>query len=169
MTDAEIKKKLTEFTSYILFPRIKLLRLNVETKEEVGGLITEGNLSRQLEVKLNEIGSGYQHNDKIIVFGNYQITIKDTVRIGSEIDDKEETMDLITMTVHYRLILVMKDEFPYKPKQLTENPEWQEILSIFFNQSGKLMLMPYVRHIYDLLAREADFILPPIPPILIRK
>ena len=169
MTNTEIKEKLTEFINYILFPRIKLLKLNVKTKEEAGGLITEGSLSRRLEIKLNEIGSGYQHDNKVIIFGNYQITIKDTVQIESETEEKEETMDLITMTVHYRLILVMKDEFPYKPEQLTENPEWQEILSIFFNQSGKLMLMPYVRHIYDLLAREADFILPPIPPILIRK
>ncbi len=156
MDRATIEKKIKEFVGLISANRIKLLSLQSKTNKNLSGVLTGSNIERSVEFKLKSIGTGEQNDNELIIFGEYEI----------DIEDKMEDMSLVSLNAAYKLILTIKENDEYG-EELTE--EQQTIAEIFFDQSGRLILFPYVRHIYDLITREADFFMPPIPPIVFKK
>ncbi len=152
MDHALIEKQLKDFIGLISSNRIKLVSLASKINENLSGVVAGNNVERNVKFQLKSIGTGEQNESEFIVFGEYEI----------EIEDKMEHVSLISLKASYKLILSMRENSEYNDK-LTD--EQQNIIRLFFNQSGRLILFPYVRHLYDIIAREADFFMPPIPPI----
>lgn len=156
MEHALIEKKLKDFISLISSNRIKLVSLESNINENFSGILDGSNIKRNVEFNLKSMGTGEQNEKDLIVFGEYEI----------EIQDQMEDILLISLKAHYKLVLKIQQNDEYN-KDLTK--EQQEIIGIFFNQSGRLILFPYVRHLYDIISREGDFLLPSIPPIVFKK
>lgn len=156
MNDTAVRDELREFISLIESNRIKLVTLNSKTNENLSGVLAGNKIERNVEFQLKSIGTGEQNGNDLIIFGEYEI----------EIEDKMEDISLISLSANYKLILTIMENDNYN-NNLTDDQ--QKTISLFFNQSGRLILFPYVRHLYDMIAREADFFMPPIPPIVFRK
>ena len=151
-----IEKKIKEFVDLILSNNIKLTYLESRINENLSGVLIGNKIERKVEFKLKSIGTGQQNDKDPIVTGEYEV----------EIEDKMEDISLIAFKANYRLILSLKSDGNYNGELTSQQ---QKIIGIFFNQSGRLILFPYVRHLYDIIAREADFFMPPIPPLLFKK
>jgi len=50
-----------------------------------------------------------------------------------------------------------------------EDENLMEVFAMFFNHSGRLIIFPYVRHIIDMLMKEAGIITFPIKPLMFKK
>jgi len=155
MNDTAVRDELREFISLIESNRIKLVTLNSKTNENLSGVLAGDKIERDVKFHLKSIGTGEQNGNELIIFGEYEIGI----------EDKMEDISLISLSANYKLILTIKENDKYN-NELTDDQ--QKTINLFFNQSGRLILFPYVRHLYDMLAREADFFIPPIPPIVFR-
>jgi preprotein translocase subunit SecB len=153
--EKKIKNELKNFISCIIENKIKMIELKTETDENKSGLFPEGLVERNLKFKLTNIATGYQNDNNPILAGDYLISL----------EDKLEDIIFLKIEAKYKLILILKKDTKYQ-NDLTE--QQQEIVEIFFNQSGRLILFPYFRHLADMIAREAGFYLPPISPILFK-
>lgn len=107
------------------------------------------------KIDLNSIGTGEKDDSGSIIFGQYLVKIEDTI----------DEILLVSFEAEYQIILSMKDSDDFKDN-LTEDQK--RIVSVYFNQSGRIILFPYVRHLYDMIVRESDLFLPPLPPIVFK-
>jgi hypothetical protein len=155
MNDEELRDNLKKFIGTINSNRIKLIKLSSNSNENLSGMLPEVAFKRKVEIALKSIGTGEQGDSDLIVFGHYLVKIEDTV---------DET-PLVSFEAEYRVILSMESDGDYKG-DLTE--EQQKVIGLYFSQSGKIILFPYVRHLYDMIVRESDLFLPPLRPILFK-
>lgn len=137
-TKRDIKDRLKAFIEKI---DIKLIQLNnLEFKLKDVESKEEGDIYADLSItpKLKEEG-------KIHFFYTYieKITV----------DEKE-----IDLKIVYTLIV----EYNGDVKELK-----RDLLMAYAKNSGLLVVYPYIRHTSDILKREAGFIFPPLPHVLI--
>ena len=155
MANQEIKESLKKFIESIDSNRIKLIKLSSESNENLSGMLQDQALKRNVSINLDSIGTGEQNDSDLIVFGNYLVKIEDSM----------DEISLVSFKAEYNVILSMGNSYHYKDN-LTE--EQQKVVGTYFNQSGKIILFPYVRHLYDMIVRESGLFLPPLPPILLK-
>ena len=155
MNNQETKEAIKTFIKSITSNRIKLIKISSESNEHLSGMLQEGELERNVAINLKSIGTGEANNSDSIIFGHYSIKIEDTMN----------KTPLALFEAEYRVILSIKSGDDFK-HDLTEAQ--QRIVGIYFNQSGKIILFPYIRHLYDMIVRESDLFLPPLPPILFK-
>jgi len=155
MGNQEIKESLKKFIKSIDSNRIKLIKLSSESNENLSGMLQDQALKRNVKINLDSIGTGEQNDSNLIVFGNYLVEIKDSI----------DEISLVSFKAEYNVILSMGNDYDYKDN-LTE--EQQKVVGTYFSQSGKIILFPYVRHLYDMIVHESGLFLPPLPPILLK-
>jgi len=155
MSNQETRDSLKKFIGSINANRIKLINISSKSNENLSGTLQGGSLERNVEINLESVGTGQQNDSDLVIFGSYLVKINDAI------DEKS----LVSFEAEYKVILTMKDGVDFTDK-LTEDQ--QKIVGIYFNQSGRIILFPYVRHLYDMIVRESDLFLPPLPPILFK-
>lgn len=155
MNDVELRVSLKKFIESISSNRIKLVKISSKSNENLSGMLAGVALKRKVEIDLKSIGTGEQEDSESIVFGHYIVKINDTM------DD----VPLVSFESEYKVILSINENGDYKG-DLSEDQ--QKVVGLYFSQSGKIILFPYVRHIYDMIVRESDLFLPPLPPILFK-
>jgi len=155
MGNQEIKESLKKFIESIDSNRIKLIKLSSESNEGLSGILQDQALKRNVKINLDSIGTGEQNDSGFIVFGSYSVEIEDSI----------DEISLVSFKAEYNVILSMGNGLSYKDN-LTE--EQQKVVSTYFSQSGKIILFPYIRHLYDMVVRESGLFLPPLPPILFK-
>jgi len=158
------------FIKIIKNQEIKLIDLNFEANPNIRGIFgDEKEIKRTLEFTLEGIGIGEGKNKRkksIILSGKYIINFQDILEKGG---DEEK---LISANLTYELILFFeaKDFNKFKKEfRFQNNEEVFDIADMFFIHSGRLIIFPYVRHIIDMLMREAGIITSPIKPLMFKK
>lgn len=155
MSNQETRDSLKKFIGSINSNRIKLINISSKSNENLSGMLQGGALERKVEINLESVGTGQQNDSDLVIFGSYLVKINDAI------DEKS----LVSFEAEYKVILTMEDGVDFTD-ELTEDQ--QKIVGIYFNQSGRIILFPYVRHLYDMIVRESDLFLPPLPPILFK-
>ena len=155
MSNQKTRDRLKKFIGSISSNRIKLINISSKSNENLSGMLQGGALERNVKINLESVGTGQQNDSDLVIFGNYLVKIDDAI------DEKS----LVSFEAEYKVILTMEDGADFKD-ELTEDQ--QKIVGIYFNQSGRIILFPYVRHLYDMIVRESDLFLPPLPPILFK-
>lgn len=142
----------------------KLLNINFNANEQLSGIFDEQFIHTELKIPLKQIGRGEavikQKDETVpIIFAIYEFDLKYSIKNNK---DKQE---IISLNVKYKINLFLKDSIENIIKQ--EKDEIGEILNIFFDNTGRIMIYPYFRNLADILARESGFILPSLPPLKI--
>ena len=163
---------LEKFIRLIKNQDIKLISLDFNSNPNVKGIFGENkDIKRIIEFNLEGIALGEGKNkeeNNLIFSGKYTINFQDSL----EKEDEEEK--LISANIIYELILYFDqnefNKFLEENKFLNvEDSELLEIASMFFKHSGRLIIFPYVRHIIDMLMKEAGIITYPIKPLIFKR
>lgn len=168
--DKTIKENIKNLTKNISLQKIKLLDLVFQANEMFAGVVPEGQLERKVEMTLAGIGAGYDQDENLTIFGDYDVSIEDTVKDTalSDLNAETESLFLTKFKCRYRIFLILQKEFPMTAEDLNQSELWRTVISIYFQQTGKLIIFPYIRHLYNTMCKEADFAIPVIPPVLLR-
>lgn len=106
--------------------------------------LLEDNENIEMEVKLkNKIPTEIQNEISILY------NFRENARLRRE---------SINISISYELVLRLK-----KPMDVRRS-----VLKAYAENSGLLLVYPYIRHQVDMLIREAGYILPPLPHVLLK-
>jgi len=168
--DQIIRENIKNLTENINFQKIKLIDLEFQANEMFAGVVPEGQLERKIGMTLVGIGAGYDQEENLTIFGDYDISIEDVVKdlTLSDLNIDDGSLFLAKFKCKYRIFLILKKEFSFAAEELNQSELWKTVINIYFQQTGKLIIFPYVRHLYDTMCKEADFAIPVIPPILLK-
>ncbi len=157
--EMDITSQLSKVIENIVGQDIKLVNVEFSANEDRSGSINNVGIKNNLNIQIQNIGTGEaQHSDgntTPLIYGNYKFDLE----YLNEKDDE----NLIKIVVSYKLVVNLKDDI----ENIVEN-DIKEVLQIFFDNTGRIILYPYYRHLCDLLIRESSFILPPLPPLSLK-
>jgi len=154
--ETDINSKLSKIIDNINGQDIKLVNVDFFATADKAGSFNDKNIKSNLNIQLQNIGTGEAQNSdgtkSPIMYGNYKFDLKYSGETASE--------NLIKIVISYKLVVNLQDDI----ENIIENGI-KEVLQIFFDNTGRIILYPYFRHLCDLLIRESSFILPPLPPL----
>ena len=165
-------KALESLIKLIKNQEIKLISLEFDANPNIRGVFGETkDIKRNLEFGLEGIGIGEgksKRKKEVFFSGKYIINFEDNLLK----ENTEET--LIKTKLVYELILFFnKTELNKFLKEYEfskiEDENLMEVFAMFFSYSGRLIIFPYVRHIIDMLMKEAGIITFPIKPLMFKK
>lgn len=175
MNKKELLNQLKNFIKNISFQQVKLISVDFKASETGTGIYyTQGMINRQSVFDLDTISTGETIDNKgnkiSITTGSYIFKLTDTIENKKEdgiSEQKESAIDpfKIEYQLTYQLILFLNSANII----LNESEVLKDILPYFYNESGKMIIFPYIRHIMDMLSREAGFLTPSIQPIIFKK
>ena len=169
-----VRDTLREFINGIKNQNITLRYIEFEANPNVEGIFVEGDLKRifeitEISVSGADVRSTLDEEDKkskkallIEYKGNY----RDSLILSKKIVEKEEE-ELLLVNVRFAYViklLLKEDNIIFS---LKDNDK-ETLLEAFVNNTGKLMIFPYLRHLIHMLSFEAGFYLPPLKPLLIK-
>lgn len=137
-----ITLKNIEFTKLIDIPEFYPDKVSVEHKLEVG--VGTG-LAKEENKELKVITITYRHNEKLLI------------------DDNKEPV--LIMTIEYGLDVLLKEN----SESLEEILKDEEVLEKYAKGTGLLTVYPYIRHMADILHREARVYIPPYTPLKVKQ
>ena len=173
MKKKELLDKLKDFIKDISFQQVKLIKVDFEASENLAGKYQGSMIKRESTFNLTKIYTGNTSDDKEnempITSGAYTFDLIDKIMGGKEVEKLKKSNSSkkleIKYKLNYQLILFLKNENIL----INESDDIKkEILRAFYEQSGKIVIFPYIRHMIDTLSREAGFLTPSIPPIIFK-
>ena len=87
--------------------------------------------------------------NKNTIYGNFKFSLQ------YSLNQKR----LIEIEIIYKTIFILKDEI----EDILSDNDIEEVIYIFLNNMGIVMLYPYFKNLAEILIREAEFIFQPIP------
>ena len=152
-----MEELLDRFVNNIAFQRIKLIYVNMQTNDELGGIFSNNSIDTSLNIKLSEIKGGKEvsgDKEREILSGLFEFTL----------DYKNKEQDkLVFLEMKYNVIIGFKKEV----NEIFLEKEAKKVIPIFFDNSGRIIVYPYFRNMVDMLTRGAGFVFEPIPPFKI--
>ena len=105
-------------------------------------------------------------NVKALVI-EYKGTYKDSLVLSKKLVEemKKEELLLVNVKFAYVIKLLLKENNIFFS---LKDSDKEALLKAFVDNTGKLMLFPYLRHLIHMLSFEAGLNLPPLKPILIK-
>lgn len=157
-----MKEMLNRFVDNIESQKIRLIKLDFNANDKIGGIFIGSKIDLTLNIKLPKIGEGQEiSNNKT---KDILTAVFDFELLYSENNkDNNHNKKLASLKARYNITLVLKEEID---KLFTEE-EKRKVVPIFFDNSGRVMVYPYFRNLVDILTREAGFVFEPIPPLKI--
>ncbi len=162
----EKREKLVAFLNSIVNQNIVLEYVEFSSNPQVGGQFTEGEIHREFELKKLEIGEGKGFLET--PRGKKEVPVFKVSYEGSHFDrlKNADVGYLVKVKFKYSIIIFLDEKSAFLE---IEQEEKKEILRLFAESTGKLMVIPYIRHLIHYLTSSAGILLPPINPILLKR
>lgn len=172
----DVRNNLKEFIIGIENQSITLKYIEFEANSSVEGIFVEGDLKRSLKIdEISISGANVKstldedeksRDIKALVI-EYKGTYKDSLVLSKKLVEemKKEELLLVNVKFTYVIKLLLKENNIFF--SLKDNDK-EALLKAFVDNTGKLMLFPYLRHLIHMLSFEAGLNLPPLKPILIK-
>ena len=175
MNKKELLGELKDFIRDINFQQVKLIKVDFEASKKLSGEYLLGSMiNRQFKFNLIQTYIGKTFDDKgnemPIASGSYIFDLTDKITGGEEVRRLKGSASPKELEIKYKLsyelILFLNSENIFINKSEDDK---NKILKAFYEQSGKIVIFPYIRHMMDILTREAGFLTPSLPPIIFKK
>ena len=139
---------------------IRMIKNRLDATDKMGGMVTEESITTNLNIEITHIAEGTvqakQEKESPILLADYSFNLQYFY--------KKDDLKIIDLQSIYRITLFLKE--PVK-NIIHEEEERREAVPVFFDNTGRIMVYPYFRHLSDILIRESGFVIPPLPPLKI--
>ena len=129
-----------EFSKNPDIDELYLKKIKVNHKLEIG--ITSG-IVKKKDKELPTITITYRHSEKLYT---------------------ENENHILSMNIEYSLKIFLK-----KHEKMEEILNDEKVLDMYAEGTGLLTVYPYIRHMADILHREARIYIPPYPPMRVKQ
>jgi hypothetical protein len=173
MNKKELLSKLKDFIKDISFQQVKLIKADFEANKNLSGIYKGGMINRQFAFNLIQTYIGKTFDDKgnemPIAAGSYVFDLTDKFTGGEEVRKLEDSVSPKELEIKYKLNYELILFLNSKNILINESEDdKKKVLLTFYEQSGKIVVFPYIRHMMDILSREAGFLTPSLPPIIFK-
>ncbi len=129
-----------------------MIKANINADEERGGVFIGEEVEFDLNIELIAMGISEEiinKEDKNTIYGNFKFSLQ------YSLNQKR----LIEIEIIYKTIFILKDEI----EDILSDNDIKEVIYIFLNNMGIVMLYPSFKNLAEILIREAEFVFKPIP------